>query len=1086
MKVAETEHFRNAANSLNERDAQRAFEVVEFFKSRDRFTDICRRWNKTQLIEDTPIWKWNVSQSVRLLYRYALSPRGSTIIVVLDLLKHDAYDELRRRDRLHVLQKMAADSLLDPTTIALMGEADAEEHQREEKIPSTAIGLRQGLVNLVWNPGTDYVLESKSATRELARLERSHSSEVAQIGEIIGTLEINAEIDVEVAGLKICSIGEPGWRRTEITSAKGETSEWFRHYQRPSGIDANLKWSSIRSSGIAAVDPYVRMDTEQETLLDSLADPFTSFPMFIDGPAGSGKTTVLLAILKGVLSNRELYGEQLDVKLITVNERHLSSLRKSVELYLTNLSDEDQSSARAFASKSCQSLDSFFLGLIPERERNEFARERKVLWSSFSKWSLKHFFTSGSETWSAFRTLINGDTIGRDEGSPIHPSEFDDLVDWFSSLNENRRSGMEVEDFISSLRVLSRYRKWKEDEGLWDDGDLTRAVARQLEDKEFLNPSIDLLMLDEAQDLTPDQIRVLIRCGAAFKYELGTRYDHGLATRPITPLPFLFAADDLQTINPSGFRWSSLTSIFYEETRAILNTEVGVSRPRTQLLKNYRMSPSLNYVASRIRRWIDPSVTPVSNSGAGATAGPWFGPDEDVESLLDIVDVILVPGEQFGRTGTEDLSRDSDPLLLSVGRHVQDKVLTVQDAKGQEWSSALLVGFAKFARQARTSSEIRYARQICYVAATRARDVCVWIDDAEDREWFWESDDELSPSTLLENWKAVDDVKMLANDQDSETAFAEASERLRSSVESDISDSARTGLARNSAAQFSRFKFELHAQAAREMADFFAGVTRQLALESFPDDLKEIGGYLALSEGALDSFSRLRGTLKSECGALKIGAILACVERRDAERSLEIIRNLSSEELSKVESDLSAIEGVFNAALEELCALQATVFTQQVESTKLSDSILHQTESLVASLQRLRPKSQEFLAIARCLSELRAGNYVDSLVQVSQTRSTSRIRAVISPFIVGQWCGYPVETDEKQNICLLLDVSRSEVVAWLELKCRRYCRELLVKRMPEIFEGTRIRQMRDDQIARFVVENLGLCLEKIEDVFNVK
>ncbi len=107
--------------------------------------------------------------------------------------------------------------------------------------------------------------------------------------------------------------------------------------------------------------------------------------------------------------------------------------------------------------------------------------------------------------------------------------------------------------FASSRHSIYAAAEWYEsalrDKGLWDDIDLARAAIDAIEDrgagtaKEF--SPWDLVVCDEAQDFANVHFQLVFRLAA-------------------DPSRLVLAGDVKQTINPSGFRWADLRSLFWE------------------------------------------------------------------------------------------------------------------------------------------------------------------------------------------------------------------------------------------------------------------------------------------------------------------------------------------------------------------------------------------------------------------------------------------------------------------------------------------------------------------------------------------
>ncbi|MFQ3613985.1 MAG: hypothetical protein SNJ68_09770, partial [Cyanobacteriota bacterium] len=86
----------------------------------------------------------------------------------------------------------------------------------------------------------------------------------------------------------------------------------------------------------------------------------------------------------------------------------------------------------------------------------------------------------------------------------------------------------------------------------WDDQDLVRDVL----ENGTLQPIHPVIFCDEIQDFTQVELSVILCLSPWGKFKLDRHIQH---------LPYAFAGDPLQTINPTGFRWSVLKKYLYEQ-----------------------------------------------------------------------------------------------------------------------------------------------------------------------------------------------------------------------------------------------------------------------------------------------------------------------------------------------------------------------------------------------------------------------------------------------------------------------------------------------------------------------------------------
>ena len=329
-------------------------------------------------------------------------------------------------------------------------------------------------------------------------------------------------------------------------------------------------------------------------------------------------------------------------------------------------------------------------------------RDRKIDWRRFHRWftelhAARRPDLTPHEGWCALRSMILGDTLERDEPRfERSPIEFDNyILDWFIRLKPERQQGLAVWHMEQALRMHRYYREWKTEEGLWDESDLLSAACSGLAES---SSGADLLVVDEAQDLTPDILRFVVRSSAANRFRLDLQFEEGGST---VSLPILLAADDLQTINPSGFTWRLARTLFHSETAHILNSNVGVVVEPSGLETNFRMRELVNDVASALRTWVRPEVGQTAHRSVRRSgySGPCMTDDEtSVRKMLHSVSRIVIPRE------IEMYGADSS-LVAFLARHQIDpgQVLHVTATKGDEFSTVALVGFAEYTRDRKST-----------------------------------------------------------------------------------------------------------------------------------------------------------------------------------------------------------------------------------------------------------------------------------------------------------------------------------------------------------------------------------------------
>ena len=101
-------------------------------------------------------------------------------------------------------------------------------------------------------------------------------------------------------------------------------------------------------------------------------------------------------------------------------------------------------------------------------------------------------------------------------------------------------------------------------------------MTRHILEHDLAKPVFPAVFCDEAQDFTRLELELLLR--------LNLFSDRTLSSNLVSRIPFAFAGDQFQTLNPTGFRWDAIKASFVE--KFILELDPAERSSRTDL--NYR------------------------------------------------------------------------------------------------------------------------------------------------------------------------------------------------------------------------------------------------------------------------------------------------------------------------------------------------------------------------------------------------------------------------------------------------------------------------------------------------------------------
>jgi hypothetical protein len=308
---------------------------------------------------------------------------------------------------------------------------------------------------------------------------------------------------------------------------------------------------------------------------------------------------------------------------------------------------------------------------------------------------------------------------------------------------------------VNAFRTIhdTIWEKWylplTEQDGYWDDQDLVRTVLAG----DHIPPAYGAVVCDEAQDLTRIEIQAVLRLSLFSRYELNPYQ--------IYNVPFAFAGDPFQTLNPTGFRWDGVKAAFYDQVVLALDPErkSRVDINFVELGYNYRSSEPIVQFANQLQLYRRAALGLVDVKPQVAWR-PEGGIEPEVFVLEETVSptqlasdlsakVVVVPCDENG----ELTFVEQDGLLRTIfpqsAESVTPKnVFSAVRAKGLEFKDVILYGFgtacgpnvwdsaADLPEDQRLAQE--YFLNKLYVAATRAMDDLRIVDTREGFSNLWE------------------------------------------------------------------------------------------------------------------------------------------------------------------------------------------------------------------------------------------------------------------------------------------------------------------------------------------------------------
>lgn len=470
-----------------------------------------------------------------------------------------------------------------------------------------------------------------------------------------------------------------------------------------------------------------------------------SFPYYINGQAGSGKSTMLYYLF----SNAYYYKCQNLISgnliFLTENKFLLDHTKKAVFDLLSNNPEFDGLSVEQVSEveQNFSSFKDFLVNQIPEEDKVKFkdskylnyAMFKELYDESYFKKSTKKKYTA-EESWFTITTYIYGY-----ENSKKITSQ-----DYVSSVyNKSQKIPHEKFEGIEKT-VLPFYEKLISEDGYWDK----LKVIRYLESNNVKIPKYSLVVCDEAQDFCRVELRFILKLSAYLDYDLSN----------LTQIPIVFAGDPNQTVNPTGFREREMTEMLHTELKELsqfnYNKEESVYNPKY----NYRSKQPVVTLANFIQyyrkkkfdiRLVRPQIPKRPEDTPEPVPNIFFSYSQilsNPEVLSDLVEkikykIFVVPSDN----GHKSEYIEEDKILAKVeGAEIK----TAIEAKGAEYNQVVLYGFGehylkyfkKSSLNHRDSDDENFRQAYffnkLYVGITRAQKELIIIDSEESQIEFWE------------------------------------------------------------------------------------------------------------------------------------------------------------------------------------------------------------------------------------------------------------------------------------------------------------------------------------------------------------
>jgi len=478
-------------------------------------------------------------------------------------------------------------------------------------------------------------------------------------------------------------------------------------------------------------------------------------PIFINGRAGSGKSTMLYHLFSDYVHRKATLGLSGEILFLTYSESLLETARENVRKLVGarfDLNDDIRPLSIDDTLPNYPDYFQSFLGfvqkLIPkEILLKEFPQDKYADFRVFKKFFTKSVTgtkLSPDICWHVIRTFIKGYS----SNGYLEPEDYDDLPKPEKSVSPEKYAQV----------YRSVWEKYKES-GYWDTQDLIRMAISE----KWISPKYTVLFCDESQDFTRVELEFIRQLLVYQDYDLGwTKYIR---------LPFAMAGDPFQTLNPTGFRWEGIKASFYDEIIGNLDPygHGNIAFDYKELFYNYRSQAPIVRLSNLFQLWREV----LFGTSDVYPQKPWRSDEYIIPPRLYVLNdnltedaflkmaensVVILPCEH----GQEKEYIEQNPLLVRLSQMPNYPTFqSPMTAKGLEYTRVILFGFGDACPEkffstpiGETQLENEYFLNKLYVAATRAMQSLIIVDTKTGVQKLWKnSQGQETVNTFIEKSK---------------------------------------------------------------------------------------------------------------------------------------------------------------------------------------------------------------------------------------------------------------------------------------------------------------------------------------------
>jgi AAA15 family ATPase/GTPase len=463
------------------------------------------------------------------------------------------------------------------------------------------------------------------------------------------------------------------------------------------------------------------------------------FPAYINGQAGSGKSTMLYYLFANVYFYKCAGQDVGDIIFLTENDNLLEHTCKSIIGLLSNnpefnvgLSLEERNGIR----NHFFSFRNYLLGILPSEVQEEYPAEKYMDFAKFKEKFNARFLNrkySAEEVWFVISTYVYGYYEDYDINTiEKYTDDKRGIPNKFQIVNNDN-----FEYIVKNH--LSFYDKLIKD-GWWDKITLVRRIRQYYPGP--LPKQYAVVFCDEAQDFSRIELRLIIQSSEFTKYDLSE----------VDQIPIVFAGDALQTVSPTGFSDTRLHQMYYDafdDAYFKYDKERSTYNPHY----NYRSRQPIVRLANIIQNYRKECLSEdvvIKQFAKRDKMGSQI-PMVHSKEWLTLTEIRSQFEEKFKYKSfivPVDLNEETE--YVKSQELLNDKFADIKssiDAKGAEYSQVVVYGFGdhylkEFGLLKWTKGEFDFKKKFffnkLYVALTRAQNELIIIDSNEGCEAFWE------------------------------------------------------------------------------------------------------------------------------------------------------------------------------------------------------------------------------------------------------------------------------------------------------------------------------------------------------------